>query len=324
MVKYLNLLRWKNLLIILLIIFSMKYWVFETLIYRTGFLQFPSVFNSISAFILTLSVVLVAAGGYVINDLYDTEADRINKKGKILLLDLMSEKQAQLLYFSLTLSGIALGYFVASQAGLYQLVFFHIVSATLLWVYSSYFKSSVLIGNIIVATFSALVPLCYFSFETFCFISCYGKVFEGQYDSYFIIGPLAGFWDYTLILTTFAFALTIIREIIKDLEDMEGDKKLTGQTLPLAVGVLNTLWITRLLILALMLCILYLYYLKLQIPPFNYLAFHGYLYLTLIFPGFYLLWHSFSNHVDYEKLSNILKLMMLFGTLSSFFYFTLQ
>ncbi|MFT6746235.1 MAG: 4-hydroxybenzoate polyprenyltransferase, partial [Glaciecola sp.] len=174
MVKYLDFIRWKNLAIILVMVFALKYWVFETLIVSTGFIQFTSTFTFIQTILLALSIMLVAAGGYVINDINDTVADRVNKSDQTLLLDILSEKQAHLLYFVLSLSGIGLATHIAISLGFYQLVFFHLVSAALLWLYSSYFKSSVLVGNIIVSVLSALVPLCYFCFETFSFISAYG------------------------------------------------------------------------------------------------------------------------------------------------------
>lgn len=324
MVKYFEFLRWKNLVIIFLIVFSLKYWVFETLISSTGFVQFPSSFSFVDSFLLSLSIALVAAGGYVINDINDTVADRINKDGKILLLDVLTENKAQLLYFSLTLAGIGLGTFLAYQLQLYQLVFFHLLSGGLLWIYSSYFKSSVLIGNVIVALLSALVPLCYFCFEAIAFINEYGAVFEAQYNSYFAIGPLLGFWYYAVVLSIFAFVYTLIREIIKDLEDLEGDKKLDGDTLPLAIGSGNTLWILRALIVLVVLSVLFVYYSKLQFLPFSATVFHVYVYIALIFPSLYLVRLTLKREVDYEKASKIVKIIMLFGILSAYFYHTFQ
>jgi 4-hydroxybenzoate polyprenyltransferase len=324
MVKYINFLRWKNLSIIAVVIFSLKYWVFETLITSTDFILFSSTFTFLQTLLLTISVMLVAAGGYVINDINDTIADRVNKSDKTLLLDLLSESQAQLLYFVLTLSGIGLGLYLATQLGLYQLIILHITSSALLWIYSSYFKSSVLLGNIIVSILSALVPLTYFCFETYSFIASYGKVFEIQYDSYFAVGPLSGLWNYTLALAVFAFIYTLIREIIKDLEDLEGDKKLDGDTLPLAIGTSNTLWIVRALLIIAVTGVLSVYYIKLQLAPFDLISFHGYIYVTLVFPSLYIIWLSFKIEMEYEKASKILKIIMLFGILSSYLFYTFQ
>jgi len=324
MVKYLAFLRWKNLAIIAVMVFSLKYWVFETLIISTGFIQFPSTFTFLHTFLLAVSIILVAGGGYIINDINDTIADRINKSDQPLLLDSISEKQAHLLYFILTVTGISLAWYLATALGFYQFVFFHLISAALLWIYSTYFKSSILIGNLIVSVLSALVPLCYFCFETYSFINTYGKVFESQYHSYFAVGPLLTFWYYTLVLAIFAFAYTLIREIVKDLEDLEGDKKLDGDTLPLAIGSSNTLWIVRVLLTAVIASIISVYYLKLQVKPFNGIVFHGYIYITLIFPSLYLIWLTFKTEVDYEKASRILKIIMLFGIFSTYLFYTFQ
>jgi len=323
MVKYLHFLRWKNLAIIAVIIFSLKYWVFETLT-NTGLIRLPSAFTFLHTLLLTISIVLVAAGGYVINDMNDTLADRVNKSDQTLLLDVLSENQAQLLYFGLTLSGIGLGLYLASELKLYQLIIFHLGSSALLWIYSSYFKSSILIGNIIVSILSALVPLTYFCFETRSYIASYDKVFEIQYNSYFAVGPLSGFWNYTLVLAIFAFIYTLIREIIKDLEDLEGDKKLDGDTLPLAIGTSNTLWIVRALLVLAVSGVLLVYYIKLQSPPFDSIIFHGYIFFTLVLPSLYIIWLSFKTEMDYEKASRILKIIMLFGILSSYLFYTFQ
>jgi 4-hydroxybenzoate polyprenyltransferase len=324
MVNFLTFLRWKNLGIIAVMVLSMKYWVFETLIESTGFVQFPSNFTFLQTILLALSIMLIAAGGYVVNDINDTITDRVNKSDQTLLLDVFSDKQAQFLYYGLTIAGIGLGWYLATEQGLYQLVFFHLISSALLWVYSSYFKSSVLIGNVIVSLLSALVPLCYFCFETLSFITMYGKVFESQYNSYFAVGPLVGFWYYTITLSIFALVYTLIREIVKDLQDLEGDKKLDGETLPLAIGSNNTLRIVRFLLALTTLSILYLYYTHLQLKPFDTLVFHGYVYITLIFPSLYIVWLTFKSEVDYEKASNVLKIIMLFGILSTYLFYTFQ
>ncbi|MFT6716801.1 MAG: 4-hydroxybenzoate polyprenyltransferase [Saprospiraceae bacterium] len=322
MVKYFSFLRWKNLVIIAAMTFSLKYWIFESLIASTGFIQFPSNFSFLQTSLLTLSIMLIAAGGYVINDINDTIADRINKHGKTLLLDVLSDKQAHVLYLSLTCLGIGIGGYLATGLHFYQLIFFHLIASALLWIYSSYFKSSVLIGNIIVAFLCALVPIWYFSFEALSYIESYGEILEAEFHSYFIIGPLLGFWLFTLTLTIFAFIYTLIREIVKDLEDLEGDKKLDGDTLPLAIGSKNTLWIVRLLLIAVQASLLYLYYAKLQGPPFDSFIFHSYMYVTIIFPSTYIVWLTFKNEVDYEKCSRILKIIMLFGIISSYLFYT--
>ncbi len=323
MVKALSFLRWKNLSIIVLIILSLKYFVFESIIQSTGWLQFPSTFPLSHALLLTLSIVLIAAGGYVINDINDIATDRVNKNDEKLLLDFITEKQAFALYLTLTLLGIGIGAHIANSYDFFQLFYFHILSAGLLWLYSSYFKSSVLIGNLLVAILSALVPLCYCCFEAYAYLLSYGKIYKELFHSYFAVGPLSGLMWYSFTLAIFAFVFTLIREIIKDLEDLEGDKMLDGKTLPLYIGSQNTLWIVRGLIIVSMISLLMFYYQNLTFTPFHEIAYHIYFYVAIILPCALLLFECFKKEVNYAIASTITKFIMLFGILSCYMYYSL-
>lgn len=324
MVTVLKAFRWKNLSIIALIIICLKYFVFESLIKNGNYTQFESGFSFLETVLLILSIALIAAGGYVINDINDIESDRINKTDESLLMDYLSEKKALILYGFLTISGIAIGFYIATSYHLYQLAFFHLLSSALLWMYATYFKSSVLIGNLIISLLSAFVPLCYFCFEAYCYIFIYGNIFQEMFHSYFYEGPLLELWWYTLTLAIFAFSFTLIREIVKDLEDLEGDKFLKGKTLPLAIGSSNTLWIVRFLIISVLLLLIYIYYQELQFSPFNLGAFQLYFYGTLILPTLILLFESFKKEVNYHKSSSLLKTIMLFGILSTCVFYLLH
>lgn len=322
MVKAISFLRWKNLGIIALIVLSLKYLVFESMIHPAGWSQFTSTFSLINTVLLIVSILMIAAGGYVINDINDVATDRINKNDETLLMDVLSEKQAFSFYTLLTVGGIALGVYLAYSIGFYKLAFFHLFSAGLLWLYSTYFKSSVLIGNVIVALLSALVPLCYFCFEAYAYIQSYGSIYLELFKSYFAVGPLAGLWGYTLTLSLFAFAFTLIREIIKDLEDLEGDSMLQGQTLPLAIGSKNTLWIVRVLIVIAISSLVYCYYYKFDFFPLHELGFQVYFYVAIITPCVLLFLETVKKEPDYNKASTICKFIMLFGILSCYIYYS--
>lgn len=317
MVNFLNLIRWKNLLIMALTVLALKYLVFHAFIIKDGFVHFPSLLSLPYTLLLVLSIALVGAGGYVINDILDIEADRINKPNQQIIGKTISVDKAYWYYYALTFLGIALGAYLAFEAGLVKLVFFHVLCAVLLWLYSQYFKSSVLIGNLMVALLSALVPLTYFCFETYTYYYNYGAVFLYTFGGYFKADPVKPLLWFSLILAFFAFIFSLIREIIKDLQDMEGDKNLNGNTLPLAIGEKNALWVVRFLLIGTLVLMFYTFYKKIYFPPYSSWVFQGYFYLALVFPCLLLLKFLFEKEVDYAKAGLLVKFIMLFGLLST-------
>ena len=323
MVAFLNLIRWKNLLIMLLTVFAFKYWVFHAYINHKGFYNFTSVFSFFDTLLLALSIVLIAAAGYVINDVLDIESDEINKPEHQIIGSHISINKAYQIYIALNVVGIGIGIYLALQIGVYQLAIFHVACASLLWLYSMHFKSSVLIGNIIVALLSALVPITYFCFEAFSYIKEYGLIFLNSFGGYFKADPLQPLLWFTVILSFFAFIFSVIREIIKDLQDRKGDEKLEGKTLPLAIGEQKTLWIVRVLLILSIGAMIYTYYGKVYFTPQSHLLFHAYFYLALIAPSFLLLKELFQKSIDYAKAGNLVKLILLFGVLSTFISFIL-
>lgn len=324
MVKILEFIRWKNLLIIALIVFSLKYLVFHTLIATGSLVAFVSSVSALETLLLIICIQLIAAGGNVINDILDVETDRINHPKKKLLLDFFSQKEAYVLYLALTLSGLGIAGYLAYVKGPSQLFTIVVVATMLLWLYSSFFKSSVLIGNLMVAFLSALVPLLYFFFEIYQYLKTYGAIFNQNYASTFDIQAIDQLWNYTLFLAVFAFIYSLIREIIKDLQDLDGDQYLSGKTLPLFLGETNTLWILRILLMLVTVLILFCNYKFLQTAPFGYFAFQCYVYLGLILPNLVLLKMCFNEKVNYHKASKMVKLTMVSGILSTLVFFILS
>lgn len=179
--------------------------------------------SSTSFYLLVLSTVLIAAGGYVVNDYLDTDIDDINKSGKNVVGKLISKKATWNIYMSLSLTGMAAAVLPAYEIGNVNYLLIQIISAGLLWFYSYSYKRQFLIGNIIVSVLSALVVLLPAYYEAVAENLLYGNISVNFYFVYAYTG--------------FAFITTMAREVIKDLEDMKGDSAAGCKTFPIVAGV---------------------------------------------------------------------------------------
>ena len=224
-----KLIRWSNLLIIALLMFIIRHFIFQAGLPGLFSLQLD-VFNFS---LLVLSVVLIAAGGNIINDIYDQETDEINKPHKKIIGTHISETMGWVFYLLCTVFGIGIGYYLAHyflQDNSFLL--FHLISPALLWVYASNLKKTALIGNIVVALLAAFVPLAVLTFEYGAMLLTYWDVIQMN-----VLGnPFQYMFDWTFYLALFAFITTLIRELIKDIEDVEGDEQTQMKTLAVKIG----------------------------------------------------------------------------------------
>ena len=198
----LNLVRWKNLGII-----------FMTQILAVfAFLQYNSVVFEYSQKIvfIIISCICISAAGYVINDYFDVKIDLINKPEEVIIGRYVSRRQALFLHQILNIIAAVLGAF----AGL-KVLFINILAITLLWFYASVFKKKPFIGNLIVAFLLALVLI-----EI-------AWVFEPNNVK---------IWYYAFLV----FSVNLIREIIKDMEDKDGDAAHGAHTLPIVFGLIKS------------------------------------------------------------------------------------
>lgn len=228
-----KLIRWSNLLIIALLMFIIRHFIFQAGLPGLFSLQLD-VFNFA---LLVLSVVLIAAGGNIINDIYDQETDEINKPHKKIIGTHISETMGWVLYLLCTILGIGLGYYLAHyflQDNSFLL--FHLISPALLWVYASNLKKTALIGNIVVSLLAAFVPLTLLTFEYGAMLLTYWDIIQMN-----VLGnPFQYMFDWSFYLALFAFITTLIRELIKDIEDIEGDEQTQMKTLAVQIGIEKT------------------------------------------------------------------------------------
>ncbi|MBT8384130.1 MAG: geranylgeranylglycerol-phosphate geranylgeranyltransferase, partial [Bacteroidia bacterium] len=218
---FLKLIRWKNLLMIACIQILFKYVYFPTFSIATSL-------SHIDFFFLVLATVTIAAAGYIINDIYDIEADKINKPKKVFLVEKINIKLAFTFYHVLNIIGIISGFYIAYIVDRISFVAIFLITALLLKVYNTDLKKWPIIGNIIISLLVSLSILIVGVFDIIPSITL-----ENGEDQFYAFEVLK---DYAL----FAFMFMLIREIVKDIEDVEGDKILNMRTLPIVLGIKKT------------------------------------------------------------------------------------
>lgn len=164
-------------------------------------------------FALVLGTIIIAASGYYINDYYDIKIDLINKPDKVIVGRNIKRRPVMFAHVAMNALGVIIGAWVSLYLGLVNLI-----CAVLLWWYSNQLKRLPFVGNFLVALMTASTLL--------------------------VLALYYGSWDLMLfVYSFFAFGITLIREIIKDMEDMEGDANFGGLTLPIAIGTRRTKWV---------------------------------------------------------------------------------
>jgi len=184
--------------------------------------------KEIPLFLICAATVLAAAGGYVINDYYDQKIDLLNKPGKVVLGKLLARRGAILLHAAF--SGLA----ILSAGFVNRWVFLTVIgSVALLWFYSALLKRTPLYGNIAVAFLAGLSVFM----PAMLYPEHQKKVF---------------------VFAVFAFLISLVREMVKDMEDWLGDKAEGCRTLPIIFGLKKTKYVLHLLNLIFLLAMLFL------------------------------------------------------------------
>ncbi len=301
MINFLRLIRYKNLLIIILTQYLMRWSIIKPLLKVN---QFELQFSELHFFFLVMATVLITAAGYVINDYFDTKTDLLNRPETVILGRSLNRRWAILLHIIFNTIGIGLGAYISFYIGLPILTLVFIMITGILWFYSTTYKRQFLIGNVIVAFLTALVPLMVLLFEIPLLREEYGLLMlELQANFNYIILSVTAFSFY-------AFILTLIREIIKDIEDFEGDRAYGRNTLPIVLGVTSSKIIIISFILLTQFSLIYVYFRFLK-DPITLLYFS----VFLIIPLLILLYKVFvaKEKTDYHFASNLSKVIMLAG-----------
>lgn len=299
MIAFLNLIRWKNLLIIAVVQLLIKYALLEPFGINTSL-------NALGISLLILSTICIAAAGNIINDIYDIETDFINKPHKLIVGKAISEKKAFNLFIVFNILGVSLGFYVSNLVDKSAFFSLFVIISALLYVYASFLKRTLLIGNIIISLLVASSILIVGIFELLPDITPDNR--HLQLTFFKII------FDYAF----FAFMINLLREIVKDIEDIDGDYKANMNTLPIAIGRIRAKNI--LFALSFIPTLIISYYVINSLYKHDIAV--GYFLLLIIGPLIYISIKIFNAEIkkDYHHISTMLKIVMVFGMLSLLLY----
>ena len=304
-----RLVRWSNLLFLAALIALMEKWVAVPILNKLAFGE------QLPWYLLVLigsAVVLIAAGGYVINDYFDIKIDRINRPDEVIVSRTVSKPAAMRLSLVLSGIGIACGLSAAVLLRSWTIGSVFVLVPGLLWFYSSSYKRLFMIGNLIIALLAGLTPMIVAMANVAQLRLLYPTILpytDLVHDLYVWIGGFA----------LFAFLLTWIREIVKDMQDQMGDRELECHSMPVVWGELWTkIFVTALVVITIAV-IGHLWYRVLPFPiGWNSLS-TRYILFGIVIPllgALGLLW-SAKIPSDYKTCQQLIKFTMLLGMLYS-------
>ena len=214
-----------NLAIMVLTMVCLRYWIIGSIMQSANIgMEFQ--LSHLQFGILCLVVVLLAAAGNYINDYFDLKVDRINRPERVIVGKDVKRRVAMILHQVLNIIAVALTAFLCWKTKLWGGMLLTVLIATLLWWYSPILKKRAVIGNIVIALCAGLVPVWIAYFDI--------KTLEIRYADMLLTSDVINtMWYWMIGYGFFAFILTLAREILKDIEDIEGDKTEHYHTLPI-------------------------------------------------------------------------------------------
>ncbi|MEZ4779152.1 MAG: geranylgeranylglycerol-phosphate geranylgeranyltransferase [Flavobacteriaceae bacterium] len=299
MIHYLKIIRPFNLLLIVVAQLLIKHFFFSS--FEVAF-----ALNSLNFMLLVFATVCIAAGGNVINDIYDITIDKINKPKQVLVGKTISEKAAYNYYMLLTVVGVGCGFIVSNLVGKPSLAVIFILIAAMLYWYASFIKSMLLVGNLLISILVGFSILIVVLLDIFPVLNDTDKPIQ-----IIVSKTLLGY-------AAVAFYINLIREIVKDIQDINGDKNGGRTTLPMVLGVSRTTTLVfGMGVFAFFLLVFFAYN---QLYKHTFLLF----YFLFLLGGPLLLfcvksWNA-SKPKDFKTLSNLLKILLFIGVGSIAFY----
>lgn len=294
-IPFLRLIRYENLLMIILTQVLVKYFLFVPfgIAVSLGHLDFS---------LLVLSMVSLAAAGNIINDIFDTATDAINKPEKLIIGRQISEKSAYNWFFTFNILGVGIGFYLSNLIGQPSFTILFILPSALLYLYATSLKRTILVGNIIISTMVAMIVVMVGIFDLLPTITPKNQDTQKVIFSILI--------DYGI----FAFLINLLREMVKDQEDVNGDHNAGIKTLPIVLGHARTnkiIFLIGLLPLAGVVYYIYVYLFEKQLAVF-------YALILIVAPLLYFLIRLAGSKTrnQYRHLSSILKMVLFFGLIS--------
>ena len=308
--SYLQLLRIGNLAFLAILLYVMEKWVVVPLLHLE---KFPEQMPWWILVLLILSTICIAAGGYVINDYFDVKIDRINRPDDMVVTRVISREGAMRWFYVLTAVGITAGLATAWWAHSWNLLFIYVVIPGLLWFYSASYKRMLLVGNLIVAFISALVPLIV--------AIIHADYLQHLYGDSLAYTPIIGqLYIWLGGFALFSFLLTWAREVVKDMEDIEGDREMECRTMPIVWGETASNVVVTILVVATMALVSYIAWFVLPFPMEWSTLTSRFVVFGLLVPMvcvLVLLWFARSKR-ELHTVQQVLKFAMFLGTMFSY------
>lgn len=303
-IVFCKLIRWPNLVFILLTQLLFQYFV---ILPQAAINGEQIVFSGAGFILITFAYLLIAAAGYIINDYFDLDIDLINKPGKVFITNGISKANAMGWYISMNVLATACAVAASWLFGNYVALWFVIVCIVALYFYSSTFKKSFFIGNFMVSAItSSAIPV----------LTCTQLMQLNRAPLMYNGGP--SIMALTMLYTFFAFIISLARELVKDMEDVEGDSHNSARTIPIVMGIGKSRFIAAgyvLLLIALLLyCLPFLLQHKIILGVYTIIA----VIAPLAFICLKII--TSKNKADHHKLSSQFKMVMLTGILSMLFF----
>lgn len=291
----LKIVRFENLILIALTQVLIKFFFFEPF-------KIPTTLNGFGFFLLCLATVSIAAAGNIINDIYDVETDRINRPGKVLIGNRISEKTAMTAFMVLNVLGIGIGFYLSNMIQRPGFSSIFIFISVLLYLYATHLKQILLVGNLIISSLVAMVIIIMGLFDLLPAITPQNQLTQSIIFSILL--------DYAL----FAFLINLLREMVKDQEDINGDFNSGRNSLPIAIGKERTNKVIFIIgIIPLVLIVIYIYqYLYENLYATLYTLF------LIVGPLLYFLINITATKTtkQFSHLSTVLKIIMFLGLIS--------
>jgi 4-hydroxybenzoate polyprenyltransferase len=252
--------------------------------------------------------VCIAAAGYIINDYFDLNIDLVNKPEKLIIEKYISRRWAILLHLGLSFIGFIISCYVGYKLRNIYIPFLNLLSIAGLWFYSTTFKKQLLIGNIVISLLTAWVILVI----TVVIYRLHGSVNEGS----FIIPRLI---KVSILYAGFAFIISLIREVVKDMEDIQGDVKYGCRTMPIMWGIPVSKVFAGVWLVVLTGGVLVLQFYVFQL---GWWLSAIYSLLLIIIPLLWVLQQLYKAQTpsDFSRLSNAIKMVMFTGIVSMLFF----
>lgn len=303
---FFKLIRWPNLFFIFLTQMLFRFFILQY-VYHSN----PSGTESFKLslplfFLLSAASILIAAAGYIINDYFDVNIDLVNKPSKLVIGKYIKRRWAILFHIIFSTFGFLISCYVGYRLSNFYIPAINLLAILALWFYSTTFKKKLLIGNIIISLLTAWV------------------IFVLTISEYrFRIVPNDHYWKNLIKLSFiyggFAFIISIIREVIKDMEDMPGDAKYGCTTMPIVWGIqVSKVFVAVWLVVTICVVVVIQFY----VIQLGWWLSALYSLLAIILPLIWILRKLYlaQTVADFHKLSTVVKLVMLTGILSMIFF----